>query len=265
MEQLPHVRTTVIHLQAERTMPAAIAALMPTLTRHFSGSVIILPSSLEHDDPVAEAVGNQLPPKSEVSIATPMRGGAARRAFFLPAGIGTWREVSILAAGASTESVLLPEPIANAAHRLIVVDVVEVARRGPFALDLAARYVHPRQRLRLVADHQRSSIVVEVTSVAMPTLSVVSFGMPGGALVAVTDDIIAAELVSLALAERCIGARRAFTGPWEDDVVQRATELELGVLMPGAIEMNTLGGAAHEPWAVELLEHLGRRLGLSRP
>jgi len=243
-------------------MPAAVAAALPPLTRHLRCSVAVLPASLEADDPVAMAVAGNLPPAAEPTILTPVSGAAARRAFLLPSVIGGWKEEPVRAAGSSTASVLLPEPLVDAAYRLVAVDVVEVARRGPFVLDLLARYIHPRQRLRLVSDRQRSNIVAEVASVALPAFAIVSLGVPGGALVAVTNDVIAAELVALALAERCIGASRAFTGPWEDDVVQRATELQLGVLLPSGITLQTAGGAVNEPWAVSLLDHLTHRLGL---
>jgi hypothetical protein len=255
------VHTAVVHLQAERTMPAAVAALLPALSESFRGDVAILPASLEATDPVAEAVRDHLPPAVSPAIVTPLTGAAARRALLLPAVVGDWTTVPIAVPGAGVAGVLLPGAIATAT-RVVAVDVVEVARRGPFVLDVVARYVHPRQRLRLVADRQRSSLVAEVASAALPSLSVVSLGVPGGALVAMTTDAIAAELVALALAERCIGPARVFTGPWEDAVVQRATELQLGVLMPAGITFRVGGTAAPEPWAVALVEHLGQRLGL---
>ena len=195
-------------------------------------------------------------------IVTPLGGAAARRAFFLPAQLGGWREVRIEAPGAVIASVLLPNVLVGERQRIVAVDVVEVARRGPFVLDVLARYVHPRQRLRLVADRQRSSLVAEVASAALPALSMVSLSLPGGALVAMTTDAIAAELVSLALAERCVGPARAFTGPWEDAVVQRATELRLGVALPAGIRLHPDGASRREPWAVELIDHVRQRLGL---
>lgn len=255
------MHTAVVHLQAERTMPAAVAALLPSLTETFRGDVAILPASLDASDIVAEAVRGLLPPAASSSIVTPLAGAAARRALLLPAVVGDWTSVPIAVAGAGADSVLLPGAVARGT-RVVAVDVVEVARHGPFVLDVIASYVHPRQRLRLVADRQRSSLVAEVASAALPALSVISLGVPGGALVAVTTDAIAAELVALALAERCIGPSRSFTGPWEDAVVQRATELQLGVLMPAGISLDLHGAATSEPWAVALVEHLGQRLGL---
>jgi len=224
--------------------------------------IVVLPASLEETDPVAEAVLSALPAGASGRIVTPLSGGAARRAFFMPSQVGGWRGVRVPVPGVTVGTVLLPDEVAGAATRLVAVDVVEVARHGPFVLDLLARYVHPRQRLRLVADRQRTSLVAEVAAAATPTLSLVSLSVPGGALVAATADAVAAELVALAFAERCVGSTRAFTGPWEDAVVQRATELDLGVPLPAGIALRSAGAAVGEPWAVELLDHLRQRLGL---
>ena len=140
--------------------------------------------------------------------------------------------------------------------------MVEVARHGPFVLDVPARFVHPRQRLRLVSDRERSGLTAEVASAVPISLIVVSLILPEGALVAATTDVIAAELVALALSERCLGSVRAYTGPWEDAVVQRATELGMGVLVPSAIRLLPDGQSSKEPWADALLEHVRRRLGI---
>src|SRR5699024_2432245 len=128
-------------------------------------------------------------------------------------------------------------------------------RRGPFVLDVPARYVHPRQRLRLIADRERSGLLAEVASVVPIDLMLVALILPDGAFVAATTDRIAGELVALALSERCLGTSRSFTGPWEDPVVQRATEMQLGVLVPALIRLEPEGAHIREPWADALLEH----------
>lgn len=164
--------------------------------------------------------------------------------------------------GTRVSTASLPRNVMDASHRIIVTDVVEVARHGPFVLDLPARFVHPRQRLRLVTDSERSELMAEVASAVPITLAIVCLMLPEGAFVVATTDRIAAELVALALSERCLGTARSFTGPWEDSVVQRATELGLGVLIPPAIRLMPAGAATHEAWADALLEHVRRRLGI---
>lgn len=256
------MRTASVYIQIERTFEAAASALLPTLLERFDGEVVILPSSLEADDPVAETVSRHLPEAATPQIVTPMSGAAARRAFFMPTVLGDWRDVPVTVAGARVDSTLLPKTMPAACHRIISVDVVEVARHGPFVLDVMARYVHPRQRLRLVTDRARPELAAEVASAALPSLSVIRLSLPEGTLLAVSNDIIAAELVALALSERCIGSARSFTGPWEDAVVQRATELELGVLIPAGIRLQPTGTSAREAWADALIEHIRIRLGI---
>jgi len=256
------MKTATVHIQVERTLESATKALIPELTTHYSGITAILPSTLDNRDLVAEAVIHALPPDSEPEIITPLRGGEARKALVLPAAFGQWRDVQMSVPGARIGSVQLPGKLVNAPSRIITTDVVEVARHGPFVLDLPARYAHPRQRLRLVTDRERSSLMAEVAAALPIHLAVVCLMLPEGAFLAATTDCIAAELVALALSERCLGTVREFSGPWEDTVVQRATELELGVLLPSRIRILAAGRSAREPWADALQEYIRRRLGI---
>ena len=256
------MQRATVQIRIERTLDEALGALLPTLVSHLEGSVAILPSSLEHRDLVAEVVEMALPSGAPHEVLTPLSGGDARKALLLPAVLGGWKDIPVSTTGARIRSVLLPEALMGAQHRIIVTDVVEVARHGPFVLDLPARYVHPRQRLRLVTDRERSAMLAEVSSVVPISLVVICLILPEGAFVAATSDVIAAELMALSLSERCLGTTRAFTGPWEDEVVQRATELQLGVLLPSAIRLLADGSRKNEPWADAIQEHVRRRLGI---
>jgi hypothetical protein len=256
------VRTATVHIQIEQTLSHAVAELIPALVGHLQGEAVILPSSLDAQDPVAAEILMHLPDNAKGDVLVPVSGGAARRAFLSPTVLGDWRDMPIGVPGARLQSALMPGAVSSASHRLIAVDVVEVARHGPFVLDLAARYVHPRQRVRVVADSARSELAAEIASAVRIDLNVISLTLREGTFLAATTDPIAAELTALALSERCIGSTRAFTGPWEDEVVQRATELELGVLLPSRIRLLPTGSVAHVSWADEITEHLRRRLGI---
>lgn len=256
------MRTATVQIQIEPTLHRAAAEVLPVMTGHFQGDTVVLPSSLDAADPVAEEVLAHLPDGADGRVVVPVSGAAARRAFLSPTVLGQWRDIPVLATGSKMQTAVMPAPIATAEHRVVAVDVVEVARHGPFVLDVAARYAHPRQRVRLVADAARGELAADIASAVRVDLNVVSLTLREGTFLAATTDPIAAELVALALSERCLGTTRAFTGPWEDAVVQRATELELGVLLPSRIRLVTAGGAAHEPWADEIAEHVRRRLGI---
>ena len=256
------MRTATVHIQIEPALGRAASELLPTLLAHVEGNTVVLPSSLDPKDPVAAEVLEALPEDAEGRVLVPVSGGAARRAFLSPTVLGDWRDMPILAPGSQLDSALMPGAISASSYRIVAVDVVEVARHGPFVLDLAARYLHPRHRLRVIADTARSELAAEVASAVSIDLYVVSLTLREGTFLATTTDAIAAELVALALSERCIGSIRAFTGPWEDAVVQRATELELGVLLPSLIRLIPSGSAAKQPWADEITEHVRRRLGI---
>jgi hypothetical protein len=146
---------------------------------------------------------------------------------------------------------------------IAVTDVAAVAGRGPFVLDLVARYAHPLSRIRQVVDRDRAGRAAEVNLTARPDWSVLGVTGPP-AIVAVTNDLVAGELVALSLAEGLAGHGGEFASPWEDRVVQRATELELGARIPDDI---TLEVVATDNDTVEIMretvENLRRRIGIA--
>jgi hypothetical protein len=77
----------------------------------------------------------------------------------------------------------------------------------------------------------------ELTQRARPELCLVAGTMFGCSYVAVTNDPIAADLLGLSLSRDPSAAEGELIGPWEDAIVQRATELELGVRLPSDISL----------------------------
>lgn len=256
------MRTATVNIQVEPTLERAAASLLPVMVAHMQGATVVLPSSLDGKDPVAAEAIDALPQDAEGRILLPASGGAARRAFLSPTVLGDWRDMPVLAPGSRLETALMPGALSSARHRIIAVDVVEVARHGPFVLDLATRYLHPRQRMRVVANTARSELAAEVASAIHVDLFIVSLTLREGTILSATTDPIAAELVALALSERCVGTTRSFTGPWEDAVVQRATQLELGVLLPAHIRLMPAGSIVAQAWSDEVISHVRRRLGI---
>lgn len=227
-----------------------------------AGSIALLPSSLDGKDPFLELVRTALPVDTSPFTALPVTGSAARRAFLTPTVLGNWIDRPVHVEGLQFTSVTLPNDLARAEHRIVVTDVVEVSRRGPFVLDLPARYIHPRQRMRLLASGQREAQAAEVAAGFSLDLMAVYLAQRSGVVLAVTTDPIAAELVALAMSELCIGSPRSFAGPWEDPVVQRATELELGVLLPNRIRLILDGPERGSHWAQRIDQHIHQRLGV---
>jgi hypothetical protein len=217
---------------------------------------------MDAKDPFVGLVAGALPEDARPFTAVPVSGAAARRAFVTPNVIGRWLDRPMRSASSPITSVTWPQDVVQANHRIIVTDVVEVARHGPFVIDLPARYIHPRQRMKLLASGQREQMAAEVADAFSVDMMAVYMSHREGAVLAVTTDPIAAELVALAMSELCTGAPRSFTGPWEDPVVQRATELEMGVLLPHRIRIILDGPNRADHWAQRVVNHVHLRLGV---
>jgi hypothetical protein len=67
---------------------------------------------------------------------------------------------------------------------------------------------------------------------------------PAFTLLAAATDPIAAELFSLALVDEALPEDTQVIGPWEDDFVQRAAEIELGARLPSDIRVEVHGISA---------------------
>lgn len=257
------MKNTTISLWADSDFSQATNALVMPYTSHMSGSVALLPSSLDSKDPFLAIVQKALPEVARPFDLLPVSGAAARRAFVTPNVIGRWIDRPVKVQDSGLNSITWPQELAQADHRIVVTDVVEVARKGPFVLDLTARYIHPRQRMRLLSSSQREAQAAEIASALSIDVFAVYLAQREGVMLAVTTDIIAAELTALAMSELCVGAPRSFTGPWEDPVVQRATELELGVLLPNRMRVVLDGPERSSHWSQRIVEHVRLRLGIS--
>jgi len=179
------------------------------------------------------------------------------------AGGGRWAEVTIDAPDAPPYRVSLPARLAAAPTRWSVTDVDAVAGRGPFVLDLVARYLHPATRLRYLAARRREDLVADANLAAPLALCVISATIAETSLVAVTADPIAGELMALALADERLPDHASVTGPWEERIVQRATELELGIQVPSQLAFT---GAGEVPAGITAaLTRIASRIGTAPP
>jgi hypothetical protein len=202
----------------------------------------VLPSSLSRRDPLAALVRARL--RSQ-AIATHLLVPATPVAVMMSLGRGPapdpWRSMMVAPPDVPPYLIRLPENLVGPVPRWTVTDIDAVAGRGPYVLDLVARYAHPADRLRMLATRRRADTAVEANLVARPTLCIAGQQLGDGYLVAVTGDPIAGELVALALADRHLARGGELTGPWEERVVQRATELELGIQVPAQLAITIVG------------------------
>lgn len=223
--------------------------------------VLILPSSLRRTDRLASAVRYQLRRAGIAShLVLPAHPASALIGQVRRSTQGRWLEVELRAPGVSPSWITIPARLNGPESIWTITDVDAVGGTGPYILDLLARFAHPRTRLRQLASRRRSDAVVDVNLVATPSRCVMGKLVGGTVVVAIVNDPIAAELFALALADEDLPPDRVVTGPWEDRVVQRATELELGVQIPQHIAVNLV--TTPEPGVRTALERTLTRIGV---
>lgn len=149
--------------------------------------------------------------------------------------------------------------------KLGLVSVTGENPKGPFALDLASHFLHPLDRARLLASQDRPRLVAGIAAVAPVDYWIIGTQVGGESLWLTTDDVIAAELWSLALAEGFLDSTREMPGPWEDATVQRATELDLGVRIPSDMRLSFDESPALPEAIGRSLASCCRRLGMRVP
>ncbi|HEV2067135.1 MAG TPA: hypothetical protein VGR08_09870 [Thermomicrobiales bacterium] len=257
---------SVIRIFAARTIAEAAAQATGCILPADGAAPVMLPSSLDGDDALVQALrqsmGSSGTASSVVVPDSPLR--TAMRA--IAGGRTAWRPVELIVPEGISDEVLLPAPVVAAGSLVYVTLVDSVARTGPFQLDLLSRFVHPRHHLRRLIDPDRAGRAAEVNLARIPDWCVVGCSVPLG-FVGVTRDVVAAELLALSLAERFFDRQAEFASPWEDRVVQRATELELGARIPGyiGIEMSDHSTGVIREQAREIADIVRQRMGIVLP
>lgn len=256
---------TTIHVFHALTVAEAVKEAMRNVVGLAQEATLVLPSSLDSGDPLVQVIRRELRARAISSAVLipehPVRLATGR----LLARRTEWQAVPLALPDKPERTVSLPARLLTAGSALYATHVNTVARTGPFQLDLLSRYIHPRDRLRLLADQDRAGLAAEINLAARPAWSVIGCDVSPG-IVAVATDLIAAELVALCLAERFFDRRGEFSSPWEDRVVQRATELDLGVSTPHHMRIEVVNGAsgtASEEAVAAIAAALRERIGIA--
>lgn len=253
-------RETTITVAADVTCAGAVRdALGP---HPLPEGVVILPSSLRRTDRLAGAVREVLRNERVASrLLVPANPVAALLPRLPRTPARSWIDFEIHPPDMPPVTISLPDPLYGGSPVWSVTDVDAVAGTGPYILDLVARYLHPLGRLRQLGSRGRTGAVADLNLAARPSTCVIG-KMLGSVFVAgIATDPIAAELFALALADEDLPPDRSVTGPWEDRVVQRATELELGIQIPQQLSIDLVG----EPGEAvrTALERVAARIGVT--
>lgn len=226
------------------------------------GSVVVLPSSLNRRDALA-AIARREMRAAGVESHLEVPGNPVALLSRLARDDSRWRAATISPPDREARTVRLPTSILDAARLWVVTDVDAVSGRGPYALDLLSRYVDPISRARHLGSRERETVPVEVNLARTPDRYVLTKDTGAFVLGAVTSDPIAAELLALSLADEDLGRDHRVTGPWEDPMVQRATELDLGVRLPQEIRVTVSGGRSE---AIDgMIARIFARIGVGWP
>lgn len=218
-----------------------IASILPV----GSQPLLLAPSTMRADDRLVGLVREQLP--------------SARA--LVPRRMTRYRRVSIDTPGAKLGAIRLPEAILAPGMLVCVADLDRLPPSGPFALDLLARFVSPLDRIRLLASRERSGLVAEVNLARRFDRVILATTLRGERMWLATDDMVTGELTALALSESQLPANRERVNPWEDEVVQRATDFALGARYPGDIRAHVAAGA-NDRVMNDLLAALQLRIGI---
>lgn len=126
------------------------------------------------------------------------------------------------------------------AQALIGVGSVESSRSpGLLAIGHWTQYIDPRLSVSLLHPSRREPKVADVALAISPTIAgTLLIGQHLGYVVCIwARDLVAAELAGLGLWSANLPDRHDRFGPWEDPVVQRSTDLDLGALVPSDLSI----------------------------
>ncbi len=150
------------------------------------------------------------------------------RALVPGTGADDWVSVAIEARGARLRSVRAPRDLTG---EELVAAIDLQSTLSP--LRIWSAHVHPLAGAVAGSSGSRSSLAADL-ALAFAPCAVLIGGTVGSLNIGVaTQDLVAAELLTLGLRE----SGEAEVGPWEDPLVQRATELQLGITRPDQFKL----------------------------
>jgi hypothetical protein len=152
-----------------------------------------------------------------------------------------WTEIDVDARAQRLKTVRMPSDLV-ASQRLIAVQDLRAntEARPSIAIGLWTEFAHPIVRTGARLAGTRDGLVAEIALAVHPDRYVIvdRDRSKGLTFVLSTPDIIVAELVALAIRE--LRARFRGPGPWEDPLVQAATDLNLGARNADEIDIEAV-------------------------
>jgi hypothetical protein len=160
-----------------------------------------------------------------------------------------WAAVDVSARSDRLDVAWLRRELADATTLIVINEVAAGKVNEPLVLGMWAMFAHPRQRIGALAGDDRTGLRAELAVAVQPSLAVLLGESHERPLVIVTQDQLAAELTGRAL--QSIDLPDPFgeaVGPWELPLIQRATELKIGIKLPLQLDIEAIwAGEPGEP------------------
>jgi len=151
-----------------------------------------------------------------------------------------WSTVNLDANAPRLREVRLPRQIAHASSVLSVVDARSSGMDRPdFGIALWSHLVPPRLLLGARITGRREGLTAEIALARPPDriVCIDQMWQTGPIALVSSSDLIAAEVIALALRDVRTARAGDLGGPWEDELVQRATEIGLGCTGPSSLKI----------------------------
>lgn len=153
----------------------------------------------------------------------------------------------------------LPDSL-DSSHRIVAAALLDSSeRKGALFLDVLARYLALADRARVFATKAGP---VDVNLGRRPNLCIAACRIEQRVLALASTDLIAAELVAIGLLGHLSGTADEQAGPWEDALVQRATEFELGARLPAEMQLHVAPQGEMTETMASVIRSVARRLGI---
>lgn len=213
---------------------ARAAALLPDVSSRLA--VLSASAARSFDRPFVAALLRALRARSPkfAALAAP-----SALSGWLKARAQTWVEVDFGERGDRLSQATMPKALFDAEAVVAINDLTSFNPRRPvIAIGIWAQFAHPRQRLGAAWSDQASGLVVEIALAAPPATYLIAASWRGKPVLIVADDMIAAELLGLAIGQVQADPDVEHVGPWEQPLVQRAGDLGLGARLPAEIDFS---------------------------
>lgn len=257
---------------AREAMPAVDAGTIPLVVSRLNGDPEVLDAALDalalddagHSAGLAVLTSARSGRLATNVVARLEKRGHRPESIVPPAGgiisrfAAGWTRIPAGTPGARFPEISVMRSLAPPRPVLMVLDS-EAENASP--VERLVSYVHPRLATAVRLSRPGAGAAADVALGLRIAGVLLSATIEDLRLLAATPDLVAAQLLALAFQRLATPDDDDLIGPWEDPVVQRATELALGAIHPGQLALDC--GAPGDQAMISLCLRLRLLLGLS--